>query len=70
MARRYRNLHWDEALTLDGGIVQHKGVRLARPRGLSFEVGAWGHEDFTTVCGESSAFFERRSEPAAAGVGV
>lgn len=49
VARRYRELHWDEALTLDGGIVQHKAVRLARSRGVGFEVAAWGRDDVTLV---------------------
>jgi homoserine dehydrogenase len=69
-ARRYRSLHWDEALTLDGGIVQHKAVRLARSRGLAFEVGSWGREDFTTVCGEASVLFEQSIRPAPVEAGV
>jgi homoserine dehydrogenase len=69
-ARRYRSLHWDEALTLDGGIVQHKAVRLAKSRGLAFEVGSWGREDFTTVCGEASVLFEQSIRPAPVEAGV
>lgn len=48
-ARRYQTLSWDDALTLDGGIVQHKAVRLARERGLSFEVAAFQREDCSRV---------------------
>jgi homoserine dehydrogenase len=47
--RRYRSLSWDQALTLDGGIVQHKAVRLARERRLSFEVGSFQREDVSTI---------------------
>lgn len=38
--RRYATLPWSEALKLDGGIVQHKAVKFASERKLSFEVGA------------------------------
>lgn len=48
-ARRYRELWWDDALRLDGGIVQHKAVRFARSRGLAFEVGSFGREGVTVV---------------------
>ncbi len=48
-ARRYRTLSWDGALALDGGIVQHKAVRLCRERGLAFEVGAFNREDVSSV---------------------
>ena len=39
-SRRYWNVHWQDALRLDGGIVQHKAVRLAAEHGLSFGVAA------------------------------
>lgn len=65
--RRYRTLGWTEALGLDGGIVQHKGVRFAQRHGLPFEVGAIGREDVTVVghCGVS--WYEERGEVARAG---
>ncbi|MBL8962704.1 MAG: aspartate-semialdehyde dehydrogenase [Phycisphaeraceae bacterium] len=47
--RRYRTASWESALTLDGGIIQHKAVLLARSRGLAFEVGAFHRADATTV---------------------
>jgi homoserine dehydrogenase len=37
---RYATIHWDDALRLDGGIVQHKAVRYAREHALPFRVGA------------------------------
>lgn len=46
---RYTSVHWDGALTLDGGIVQHKAVRYAKERGLEFEVGAALRDDATVV---------------------
>lgn len=55
-ARLYARLHWDDALRLDGGIVQHKGVRLAKGLGLSFEVGTLG-ATFATRVGEFDAEF-------------
>jgi homoserine dehydrogenase len=48
-ARRYETISWDGALRLDGRIIQHKAVRLARERGLCFEVGAFGRDDATRV---------------------
>ncbi len=49
LARRFRALSWDDALKLDGRIVQHKGVRFARDHGLEFEVGAINGADVTIV---------------------
>lgn len=46
---RYESAHWDGALALDGGIVQHKAVRYAKEKGLAFEVGAVLAERVTTV---------------------
>ena len=56
-ARRYERLRWEDALRLDGGIVQHKAVRLAERRGLAFEVGAWGREDVTVVGAAASRLY-------------
>lgn len=47
--RRFRSLSWQDALCLDGGIVQHKAVRLAQQRSLRFEVGAFQREDVSLV---------------------
>jgi len=47
--RLYSRVSWEGALALDGGIVQHKGVRFARSIGLEFEVGAVGAEFATRV---------------------
>lgn len=51
---RYLSLHWNDALQLDGRIVQHKAIRFARDRGLEFEVaGVNGPGE--TVIGQRSA---------------
>jgi homoserine dehydrogenase len=47
--RRFESISWDAALQLDEGIVQHKGLRFARARGLCFEVGAFNRDQATRV---------------------
>lgn len=47
--RRFASVSWVHALTLDGGIVQHKAVRFARERRLRFEVGGYGSAAPTIV---------------------
>jgi homoserine dehydrogenase len=47
--RRFARCSFERALKLDGGIVQHKAVRLARDRGLEFEVGCFGAASVTRV---------------------
>lgn len=47
--RRSQQLHWNGALALDGGIVQHKAVRYAKEKRLAFEVGAALRDDATLV---------------------
>lgn len=54
--RRYAELPYEEALRLDGGIVQPKAVRFARDRGLGFEVGATGAGERTHVGAERPRF--------------
>ena len=56
-ARRYRSLSWDGALALDGGIVQHKAVRLCRERGLAFEVGSFNREDVSSVGDHATTWY-------------
>lgn len=46
---RLNSATWDEALGLDGGIVQHKAVRFAKERGLEFEVGTYAKDNATRV---------------------
>jgi homoserine dehydrogenase len=47
--RRYRNIHWQDALRLKGTVVQHKGIRYAARQGQAFEVAAPGGNDGTNV---------------------
>ncbi|MFM9957552.1 MAG: hypothetical protein ACKVZJ_05725 [Phycisphaerales bacterium] len=58
-AHRFRTLHYDDALSLDGGIIQHKAVRFARALGATFEVTAWARDDATRVGPSPSVFFEK-----------
>lgn len=59
-ARLFERASWDDALGLDGGIVQHKGVRLAKSRTLEFEIAAAG-EGFATRVGNFNAAFAARA---------
>lgn len=61
-ARRFAAAHWNDALALDGGIVQHKAVRYARDKGLAFEVGA-ALTDRATRVGDLEAAFDRADGP-------
>lgn len=61
-ARLFADVSWDDALRLDGAIVQHKGVRFARGIGLPFEVGAPGGE-FATRVGDAESRFVACSQP-------
>jgi len=47
--RRYSTLPWEQALRLDGTIVQHKAVRWAQERGLTFEVSCIGGRNASRV---------------------
>jgi homoserine dehydrogenase len=64
--RRYAALSFEDAERLDGGIVQNKAVRLARERGLVFEVGALGRASRTLV-GATATRFDTLGETERAG---
>jgi len=51
--RRYARLSWDDAIALDGGVVQEKALRFARERELEFEVAALGRRGGTLIGQES-----------------
>ncbi|MGH7132810.1 MAG: homoserine dehydrogenase, partial [Phycisphaerales bacterium] len=57
--RLFEGLSWDEALALDGRIVQHKAVQFAKDHAQSFEVASLngGRE---TVIGSAAATFAER----------
>ena len=43
--KRFRCIHWQDALLLGGGVIQHKALRFAAENGLSFEISeAIGNE--------------------------
>lgn len=48
-ARRYERASYDDVLRTTEGIVQHKAVRYARDRGVSFVVAQCGREGGTLV---------------------
>lgn len=61
--RLFDRLHWDDALALDGSIVQHKGVRFARAHALPFEVGALQRSDATLIGPHRVAFSAQDVSP-------
>lgn len=56
---RYERITWDDALELDGRILQHKGVRFAKARRLRFEVAGFGADHHTAVGPDASVLSER-----------
>jgi homoserine dehydrogenase len=65
--KRFASVSWVHALTLDGGIVQHKAVRFARERRLRFEVGGYASVSPTIVGDVPVEFSESASLVACAG---
>ena len=47
--RRYTQLSYDDALSLQAKVVQEKALRFAREHGLTFEVAAPGAERSTRI---------------------
>lgn len=47
--RRFASLNWDDALKLDGGIIQHKAIRFAKERSLAVEVATLQRDDASIV---------------------
>ena len=54
--RRYAEATWDDALSTDGSIVQHKAVRFAREHGLRFELTSIGSIEATLVGAAQTRF--------------
>jgi len=48
-ARRYAQLHYDQALELRARVVQEKALRFARERGMTFEVASLGADGATRI---------------------
>ena len=55
--RRYRSIHWQDALRLKAAVVQHKGIRYAAKQGQSFEVATPGGKDGTNVGDFETKFY-------------
>lgn len=53
-AARFEMITWNDALKLDGSIVQHKAVRFAREHTITFEVTGFNSLNPTLVGAESS----------------
>jgi homoserine dehydrogenase len=54
---RFSSASWDDALLLDGGIVQHKAVRFAKERALAFEVGTFARDDVSVIGGSPARWY-------------
>jgi homoserine dehydrogenase len=54
--RLYERVRWDDALRLDGRIVQHGAIRFARDRRLDFDVSGLNGAHATRVGAEASRF--------------
>ena len=63
LARRYATLHWDDALSVGGRIVQEKALRFAREQQQEFEVGALSSTVATRVGRAPTRFATTRSRP-------
>lgn len=61
--RSFATVRHDDALALDGRIVQHKAVRFAQRHGLTFEVGAEASSRATVVGGERTAWRDADAAP-------
>ncbi len=46
---RYAQLSWNDALRIDGSVVQRKAIRFARSQGLAYEVGGFNGTSPTLV---------------------
>jgi len=55
--RRYRSIHWQDALRLRAAVIQHKAIRYAAKEGQPFEVAAPGRKDGTTVGDFETKFY-------------
>lgn len=52
--QRFQRASYGDVLELDGSIVQHKAVRFARERGVTFELGSANSQDVTIVGAQNS----------------
>jgi len=59
--RRYRQIRFDHALQLDGGVIQHKAVHWAQERDFCFDVGRCNGPVGTRVGGPDTSLDSRES---------
>jgi homoserine dehydrogenase len=61
--RRFANASYEDALNTDGSIIQHKAVRFAQERGLSFTLARFNGSRPTVIGPAQSRFDDRRDTP-------
>ncbi|MCA9277542.1 MAG: homoserine dehydrogenase [Phycisphaeraceae bacterium] len=62
--RRFERISCDDALQLDGSIIQHKAVQFARDHEITFELGAFNATQPTVVSGAASVLETPRAAAA------
>jgi len=68
--KRFATLTYDDALALDGGIVQHKAVRIAKKRGVKITVGGVNRLDGTLIGAPITTFAQTSTPRQAVRVGL
>ncbi len=59
-ARKFESVSYEDALTLDDSIIQHKAVRFAQHHNVEFQVGGLLHESPTHVGNVETSFAESK----------
>jgi len=68
--KRFATLTYDDALALDGGIVQHKAVRFAKKLGVKITVGGVNRLDGTLIGAPITTFAQTSTQRQAVRVGL
>ena len=68
--KRFATLTYDDALALDGGIVQHKAVRFAKKLGVKLTVGGVNRLDGTLIGAPMTTFAQTSAPRQAVRVGL
>ncbi len=63
LPRKFRQLSWDDAHKLDGGIVQHKAIEMAKHHGQDFEVASLYRRDATQIGERRISFCDKSRRP-------
>lgn len=56
--QKFNHLNWQDALNVSNELIQPKAIELSKRAGVSFEVGAIGSSQTTTVGDNSSSFHQ------------